>query len=38
LVERDPWDRIIAAQAIRRGLTVISIDDAFDKLGAPRLW
>lgn len=38
LVHRDPWDRIIAAQAKRRALIVISSDPAFDALGAPRLW
>jgi PIN domain nuclease of toxin-antitoxin system len=35
---RDPFDRMLAAQAIVEGLTLISSDLAFDALGARRLW
>jgi PIN domain nuclease of toxin-antitoxin system len=36
---RDPFDRIIAAQAIRRGIPLISADRVFDDLGTlQRIW
>ncbi|MGO2313366.1 PIN domain-containing protein [Brachybacterium tyrofermentans] len=36
---RDPFDRMIAAQAIRRGLSLVSADKVFDGLpGVERLW
>ncbi len=35
---RDPFDRMLAAQAIIEDLTVIASDTAFDALGARRLW
>lgn len=36
---RDPFDRMIVAQAIRRGLPLVSADKVFDSLpGAGRLW
>ncbi|WP_456410947.1 type II toxin-antitoxin system VapC family toxin [Oceanithermus sp.] len=35
---KDPFDRIIAAQARLENLTVISADPAFDALGVRRLW
>lgn len=36
---RDPFDRMIVAQAIRRGLPLVSADTVFDSLaGADRLW
>jgi PIN domain nuclease of toxin-antitoxin system len=35
---RDPFDRMLAAQAIVEGLTLVSPDPAFDALGARRLW
>lgn len=36
---RDPWDRIIAAQAIEARATLISSDKAFDAApGVTRLW
>jgi PIN domain nuclease of toxin-antitoxin system len=38
LIHRDPWDRIIAAQAIAEGLTVISRDPAIASLGARLMW
>lgn len=37
-VHRDPFDRIIAAQAISIDATVITKDDQIAKLGAPTLW
>ena len=38
LPHRDPFDRLIAAQAILGGFTVLSVDAAFDGLGAARSW
>lgn len=35
---RDPWDRIIAAQAMVKGLTLLSRDPAMRRMGAPVLW
>lgn len=35
---RDPFDRLIAAQAILEGAPVVSADGAFDSLGAARMW
>jgi len=35
---RDPFDRMIAAQAIIERLDLVSNDTAFDALGARRLW
>ena len=35
---RDPFDRMLAAQAILEGLVLVSSDTAFDALGARRLW
>lgn len=35
---RDPFDRMLAGQAIVENLTIISPDTAFDALGARRLW
>jgi PIN domain nuclease of toxin-antitoxin system len=35
---RDPFDRLIAAQAIAEGLPVISVDSALDPYGVQRLW
>jgi PIN domain nuclease of toxin-antitoxin system len=35
---RDPFDRLIAAQAIAGKMPVLSIDTAFDALGAERVW
>jgi PIN domain nuclease of toxin-antitoxin system len=33
---RDPFDRIIAATAITRGLVLVSTDAAFNALGMPK--
>lgn len=35
---RDPFDRMLAAQAIIEDLIIVSSDLAFDTLGARRLW
>jgi PIN domain nuclease of toxin-antitoxin system len=35
---RDPFDRLIAAQAIAEGIPVISVDPALDAYGVQRLW
>lgn len=35
---RDPFDRMLAAQAIVEDLLLVSSDTAFDALGARRLW
>ena len=34
----DPFDRLIAAQAELRGMTVVSSDEAFDLFPVDRLW
>lgn len=38
LVDRDPFDRLLAAQAIVDGLTLISRDRAFANLGCSVAW
>lgn len=35
---RDPFDRLIAAQAIEEGLPLVSADTIFDAYGVPRIW
>ncbi|MEQ1843874.1 MAG: type II toxin-antitoxin system VapC family toxin, partial [Verrucomicrobiales bacterium] len=35
---RDPFDRILAAQAIEAKIPVISIDSALDSFGVTRVW
>ena len=35
---RDPFDRMLAAQALARGLPIISADGVFDRYGLNRLW
>lgn len=35
---RDPFDRMLIAQALARNLTLVSIDEAFDGYGVRRLW
>ncbi len=35
---RDPFDRMLAGQAIVEELTIVSPDTAFETLGARRLW
>jgi PIN domain nuclease of toxin-antitoxin system len=38
LHHRDPFDRILAAQALEEGLTLVSVDEAFDAYAVPRVW
>jgi PIN domain nuclease of toxin-antitoxin system len=35
---RDPWDRLIIAQAIAGGFTVVSLDAVFRDYGVPVCW
>ena len=35
---RDPFDRMLIAQALARGLAILSADTAFDRYGVRRLW
>ena len=35
---RDPFDRLLAAQAIAEGLTLVTADEKVQGLGAPWLW
>jgi PIN domain nuclease of toxin-antitoxin system len=35
---RDPWDRLLAAQSLLEGLTVVTRDPALAELGARVLW
>jgi PIN domain nuclease of toxin-antitoxin system len=38
LHHRDPFDRLIIAQAMQEGLPIVSADVTFDHYGVPRLW
>ncbi|NOY93789.1 MAG: type II toxin-antitoxin system VapC family toxin [Deltaproteobacteria bacterium] len=38
LHHRDPFDRLLAAQALIEGLTVSSRDRSFDRYGVKRIW
>jgi len=35
---KDPFDRLLAAQALLENLTLVSIDTEFDSFPVPRLW
>ena len=35
---RDPFDRMLIAQALARDLVIVSIDAVFDRYGVNRLW
>lgn len=35
---RDPFDRMLAAQALEEGLTFLSKDKIFDQYQVPRIW
>ncbi|MFZ4763880.1 MAG: type II toxin-antitoxin system VapC family toxin [Roseimicrobium sp.] len=37
-VHSDPFDRLLAAQAIESGLTILSPDTPLSSLGASRIW
>lgn len=38
LIHRDPWDRMLAAQAIVEGMAIVSNDEKLSALGAKRVW
>lgn len=38
LVVKDPFDRLISAQALSERVSVITPDEAFDRLGVHRIW
>jgi PIN domain nuclease of toxin-antitoxin system len=38
LHHRDPFDRLLIAQAIRRGLSVVTADEAFAAYPVQRIW
>lgn len=38
LTHRDPFDRILAAQALTAGMALVSRDPAFDAWGVQRIW
>ena len=35
---RDPFDRLLIAQAIEEKMTLVSIDEVFDNYGIARIW
>ena len=35
---RDPFDRLLIAQALHEGITLVSSDATFDLYGIPRIW
>ena len=35
---RDPFDRLIVAQALAESMSVVSVDAMFDAYGVSRLW
>ncbi len=35
---RDPFDRLLIAQATRKNIPIVSADATFDEYGVPRLW
>ena len=35
---RDPFDRMLAAQALTLNIPILSADEIFDRYGAKRLW
>ena len=37
-LHRDPFDRLLIAQAMTRNLALVSIDPLFDRYGVHRLW
>ena len=38
LPHRDPFDRLLAGQALVEGYDLLSVDVAFDRLGVTRVW
>jgi PIN domain nuclease of toxin-antitoxin system len=37
-IHRDPFDRLLIAQAVNQGLTLVSNESVFDSYGVDRLW
>lgn len=37
-VHRDPFDRLLAAQALAEGMAIVSVDPSFDAYGVERIW
>ena len=37
-LNKDPWDRLLAAQALIEGLTLVTCDERMHGFGAPQLW
>ena len=37
-IHRDPFDRMLIAQALRHDLWIVSVDAVFDRYGVSRLW
>ena len=37
-LHKDPFDRILVAQALRYGMTLVTVDDALKDYGVPILW
>jgi PIN domain nuclease of toxin-antitoxin system len=35
---KDPFDRMLAAQALLEGLILVSVDPVFDGISVQRLW
>jgi PIN domain nuclease of toxin-antitoxin system len=35
---RDPFDRLLAAQALEEGLSIVSADPVFRRYGTKRVW
>ncbi len=35
---KDPFDRLLAAQALYEGMTVVGSDEMFDRYGVGRIW
>jgi PIN domain nuclease of toxin-antitoxin system len=38
LHHRDPFDRLLAAQALELGIPIVSCDKIFDRYGVQRIW
>jgi PIN domain nuclease of toxin-antitoxin system len=38
LHHKDPFDRLLIAQALEEGMTITSRDQVFDRYGAPVIW
>jgi len=38
LHHRDPFDRLLAAQALERDLSIVSADRIFEEYGIERIW